>query len=64
MLKSFVAFAFMGLLMSFVPQTDKEEHFFKHIDMTLTSSQGCTFHIVGEATINMWKFKLTALPER
>ena len=60
MLKSIFAIALLGMLMAFTPRTTQQNPYFKHIDITLTSSQGCVFHVVGEASINIFRGKLTS----
>lgn len=44
--------------MSFSTKFNQEKPYFKHIDIILTSSQGCTFHVVGELSVN-WRLKVT-----
>jgi hypothetical protein len=54
MKKILIALCLFSTLMSFTTTTKESNPFFRHIDITLTSSGGCSFHVVGEASISIF----------
>jgi hypothetical protein len=59
MQKSLMIVTLFVLLVSFAPGKTARPAYFRHIDITFTSQEGCVFHLVGDATFNVLKGKIT-----